>query len=66
MFKNYRKCYCMNNNCNNLENDVIENQCSDIMSYDDDINDCDCGFDDEYSVFPKIQCLHKVMFLFSI
>ncbi len=56
MFRNYRKCYCMNNNynnCNNLQDDVIENQCKDVISYEDDMDSCDCGFDDEYSIFPE-------------
>ena len=53
MYRNYRKCYCINNNCDNFQEDVIEKQCNDVMSYEDDMDSCDCGFDDEYSVFPE-------------
>ncbi len=52
-----RKCYCMNNSYKNdsceLQNDMIENQCNDVVSYEDYTNSCDCGFDEEYNVFPE-------------
>ena len=57
MFRNYRKCYCMNNDYKSsdceMQNDIIENQCSDVVSYEDMSNSCDCGFDEEYNVFPE-------------
>lgn len=57
MFRNYKKCYCMNNNHNNDSyenyNDMIENQCSNVMSYEDYNDSCSCGFDEEYDVFPS-------------
>ena len=57
MFRNCRKCSCMNNNYQNndceMQNDIIESQCSDVVSYEDMSNSCDCGFDEEYNVFPE-------------
>lgn len=57
MFRNYRKCYCMNNTYKNndceMQNDIIENKCDDVISYENDMNDCACGFDEEYNVFPE-------------
>ncbi len=57
MFRNYRKCYCMNNSYENnsceLQNDILESQCNNVSSYEDMTNDCDCGFDEEYNVFPE-------------
>ena len=57
MFGRYKKCYCMNNNMenSNCENNMIEKQCDDncscnMNSYNEN---CSCGFDDEYSVFPE-------------
>ena len=45
MFRNYKKCYCMNNNYKNnsceLQNDMIEEKCSNVSSYE------------EYGVFPE-------------
>ena len=52
-----RKCYCMNNNYKNnsceLENDILETQCNDVVSYENYADSCECGFDEEYSVFPE-------------
>lgn len=52
-----RKCYCMNNSYKNnsceLQNDILETQCNDVVSYEDYSNDCDCGYDEEYSIFPE-------------
>ena len=52
-----RKCYCMNNSYKNnscdLQNDIIENECNNVSSYEDYQEACDCGFDEEYSVFPE-------------
>lgn len=57
MFRNYRKCGCMNNNYQNdsceMQNDIIETQCSEVNSYEDMSNSCDCGFDEGYNVFPE-------------
>ena len=56
MFRKYRKCYCMNNNYQNssceLQNDIIEENCNNISSYEDNVDGCMCGFDEEYDVFP--------------
>ena len=52
-----RKCYCMNNNYSNnlceMQNDIIETKCNNVVSYEDNSNSCDCGFDEEQSVFPE-------------
>ena len=52
-----RKCYCMNNNYNNnscnTQEDIMETQCNQVVSYEDDMNSCDCGFEEEYNVFPE-------------
>lgn len=57
MFRNYKKCYCLNNSYENdsceLQKNVLENQCNNVSSFEDMSNDCDCGFDEEYNVFPE-------------
>ena len=57
MFRNCRNCYCMNNNYQNdsceLQNDIMEKQCSDVISYENMENECSCGFEEEYNVFPE-------------
>lgn len=57
MFGRCKKCYCMNNNysCNNEDsiNENIETQCQNYACMNQDYNsNCECGFDDEMSVFP--------------
>ena len=54
MFK--RRCYCMNNSYNNnckLQDDIIENKCKDVVSYEDYYDSCGCGFDEDKSIFPE-------------
>lgn len=57
MFRNYRKCYCMNNSYENNDcenqNDIMETQCNQVASYEDDMDSCACGFDEEYNAFPE-------------
>ncbi len=57
MFGRYKKCYCMNNNytnSNDCQKDTIETQCQNVPSMNTSYNDnCECGFDEEYSVFPE-------------
>lgn len=58
MFRNYRRCSCMNNNmqeenCEKQNDSIMENQCKDVTSYEDMTNDCNCGFDEEKNVFPN-------------
>ena len=57
MLRRYKKCYCMNNSYKNdsceMQSDVIEKQCDNVASYEDYMDDCSCGFDEEYSVFPE-------------
>ena len=57
MFRNYRRCYCMNNSYQNnsceLQQDMMESQCDNVSSYEDMADSCSCGFDEEYNVFPE-------------
>ena len=52
-----RQCYCMNNNYSNnsceMQNDIMENKCNNVVSYEENPNSCDCGFDEEQNVFPE-------------
>ena len=63
MFGRNRQCSCMNNQYSNscdLNNDIIEESCNNTTNsiysqcnqntYTDC---CECGFDEEYSVFPE-------------
>ena len=56
MFRN-RKCYCMNNSYQNnsceLQDDILENKCDNVNSYENYNDDCGCGFEEEYNVFPE-------------
>ena len=55
MFRN-RKCYCMNNSYQNnsceLQDDILENKCDNVNSYENYDDACSCGFDEEYNLFP--------------
>ena len=55
--RRYKKCYCMNNSAFNTSNNILEDKCENVVSYDDECekNECECGFDEEYemSVFPE-------------
>lgn len=63
MFGRYRKCYCMNNdyqnNSYNMQNEIIEDKCSDVGNNNSCCNQnnymdcCECGFEEEYNVFPE-------------
>lgn len=57
MFRNNRKCCCMNNEYNNsnceAQKQIIEEKCNDVISYENYTNDCGCGFDEEYNMFPE-------------
>lgn len=58
MFGRYKKCYCMNNNYennNNMQDDVLETQCPNTASMNTNMynDNCDCGFGEEYNVFPE-------------
>ena len=57
MFRNVRRCCCMNNEYKNtsceVENQMMEDKCNNVSSYENYTNDCSCGFDEEYSVFPE-------------
>lgn len=55
-----RRCCCMNNNymtfnvqneCSN--SDIIENACNNVCSGQNYNQTCDCGFDEEDSLFPE-------------
>lgn len=63
MFRRNRQYYCMNNdyknNINEMNNDLLENscqnscQCLKCNNDDDYVDCCECGFDEEYNVFPE-------------
>jgi len=60
MFGRRRKCYCMNNNYQEdsceLENEIIETSCLNANSpctNNEYVDCCECGFDEEYNVFPE-------------
>ena len=55
MFRRYKKCYCMNNdykNSCNMQDEILEDKCNNVSSYEDSYDSCACGFDEEMSVFP--------------
>ena len=56
--RRYKKCYCMNNEYKNnncqLQKEILEDKCHNMCSCEDNyINNCECGFDEEYNVFPE-------------
>ena len=57
MFRNNRRNCCMNNEYNNTncetENQIMEQSCNNVVSYENHVSDCGCGFDEEYNVFPE-------------
>ena len=64
MFGRYKKCYCMNNEYNNdscnANSDIIEDHCSNVgnnmystCNQNQYTDCCECGFDEEYNVFPE-------------
>ena len=56
MFRRYKKCYCMNNdykNSCNMQDEILEDKCNNVSSYEDSYDSCACGFDEEYGVFPE-------------
>lgn len=59
MFRRYKKCYCMNNeyqnNSCNMQNEIMEDKCNHVpTTYENNnMNSCECGFDEEYDVFPS-------------
>lgn len=57
MLRNRRQCCCMNNSCATdsyeLQNDVMETQCADVMTFNEYEDKCNCGFDEEQNMFPE-------------
>ena len=63
MFGRYKRCYCMNNNYEDnsceLDNDIIEDGCSNsnngcsCCNQNNYVDCCECGFDEDYSIFPE-------------
>ncbi len=49
--RRYKKCYCMNNSYTNdsceMQNDIMEKQCDNVVSYEDAYDGCQCGFEEE-------------------
>lgn len=55
--RRYKKCYCMNNDSNCINNNIIEDKCDNVCSCNYEVcneDECECGFDEEYEmgVFP--------------
>lgn len=51
--RRFRKCHCMNNH-SHVSNDLIEDKCQNSCNCIDNLNnDCDCGYEEEYDVFPS-------------
>ena len=66
MFGRNRQYSCMNNQYNNscdLNNDIIEESCNSVANSvysqcnHEYMDCCECGFDEEYSVFPEYPML---------
>lgn len=56
MFGRYQRCCCMNNNCENMQNDTLETACQNMNCCNNNMynENCSCGFNDDYtSVFPE-------------
>ena len=57
--RRYQRCSCMNNQAWNTSTNMIEdkcnNDCSTNCSYEqqEPVDCCECGFDEEYNVFPE-------------
>ncbi len=52
MNRRYRKCYSMNN-CPNYSQDAIETKCQNTCNCMEEVDNCECGFEEEYNVFPN-------------
>ena len=46
------KC-CCSSNCQNYTEDMLEDKCQDVCNSNQDYDECECGFDEEESVFPQ-------------
>ena len=56
--RRFKRCYCMNNDASTSNNNLLEDKCNNVCSYnyeECDDNECGCGFDEEYEmgVFPE-------------
>lgn len=56
----YRECRCNKwcpyqnqSNCCDKKDDIIEDLCSNVVNPMDDMEMCECGFEDEDKMFPK-------------
>lgn len=53
MYRNYRRNCCMFNKHDDCD-DTIETMCSNVQNqYEDYMDNCMCGFEDEYNPFPE-------------
>lgn len=52
-----RRCGCFNNcnNCSDIQYDEcdIETKCNNVVSYENESDECACGFDEDYNGFPE-------------
>ena len=49
--RRFRRCRCMYN-VNNYGQDVLEEKCLNVSTNQNYKDECECGFDEEYDVFP--------------
>ena len=65
MFRNYRQTYYQNCNCqsnSNATDELIEDKCENVSSYEDYQDSCECGFDEDKpniglkmgTIFPEL------------
>ena len=52
MYRRCRRCNCMYN-CNENQADMFEQRCRDVVSPAEYNENCDCGFDYQYTGFPE-------------
>lgn len=54
MYRNYKMYNTRSCPCNKDNESALEDICDDVITLSDyDMNKCDCGFDEEDSLFPK-------------
>ena len=56
MYRNYiqRKSCSLNNQCNDKKDaDLIDDTCKYVQNTVDEIDECECGFDERNNVFPE-------------
>lgn len=47
----FHHCHCCNNA--NYEKEMLETKCENVVNYEDETDDCACGFDTDNNPFPE-------------